>query len=375
LIAGALIACGFAGALALAGDSKPPPADFELFANPVVAKGDGFEIRQNEVDDMVSGLNATLSSTRGQTIPDAQRRQIRNQMLDRLLLIRMLQQRATDEDRTKAQAAADQFVANTKAKARSEESYRRQLTAAGIKPALFETRAFEQALVETVLSREIKSKVVITDEQLREFYQEGIDLPARQIRETLSRLEQNLETNTPAYTENQTRLADLKKANLARVERPDRVKMRMVFLSTRDRASGADLPDDQKAAKRAKAQQAVDRSRAGEDFAALIRELSEDPDLETTGGEYTLSRESVTYPELRGVLFGLSAGQVSEVVETKAGYNVVQVLERLPGGRPTLEEIEKDLRELLAGQEMQQRLPAYFDQLKKDYHVDVTSSP
>lgn len=359
-----LAALSLGGRLLLAADT---PAS--LFDDPVVARGKGFEVHQTEVEDMVTGLRATLAATRDDTIPDAQRAAVTAQMLDRLVLTRMIQQRATAADKEKAKELAAKFITETKAKARSEDAFRRQLLAAGIKPEIFEQRALDQALVEVIIEREVKAKVTITDQQVKEFYEQGIDLQVRDIGEVVARLEKENKTNTVFYSDGLKRIADLKKANLEKLDRPEAVKAQVILFYIIDRITREELPDPDRKLRFDKAEQALKRVKAGEDFTKVAKEMSEDPEVERTGGEYVTVRDAVAYPELKTALFSQPIGEVSDVIATRGAYYIAKVLERMPAGKVPLDKVDKDVREALLGQEVAKRLPAFFEAMKKEFNV------
>ena len=70
-----------------------------LFGDPVIAKGKGFEIKRSELDEVMTGLKSAAAA-RGQTIPPAQLIQIEGQLLDRLIQVQLLLQKATDADKS-----------------------------------------------------------------------------------------------------------------------------------------------------------------------------------------------------------------------------------------------------------------------------------
>ncbi|MFZ9298445.1 MAG: peptidylprolyl isomerase [Hylemonella sp.] len=77
----------------------------------------------------------------------------------------------------------------------------------------------------------------------------------------------------------------------------------------------------------AKARKALSRARAGEDFAALVRELSDAPDR-VNGGEFGLRNED-RYPQLfLEAVQPLTAGGISELVRSGAGFHILKLLER-----------------------------------------------
>lgn len=67
----------------------------------------------------------------------------------------------------------------------------------------------------------------------------------------------------------------------------------------------------------------------GESFEVLARLYSEDPGSQKKGGELGLFSRGQMYPEFEGAAFSMkNPGDVSEVVETPAGYHVLQLIER-----------------------------------------------
>lgn len=356
--------------LGLARSAEAPAGPPPLFEDEVLAKGKGFEIRQSEVDEMVSGLRATLAVTRNQTIPEQQRELVAGQMLDRLVMMRIVRERATEADRTKAAENAAKFLADTRAKAKSEDAYRRQLLATGIKADVFERRAGDQALLETVLDRELKPTVTVTDAQVQEFHSDGVDVEAREVMRLLRKQVDEKATNTVTYRDGLKRLDQIKKANLNRLDRPATVKAQVLVLHTVDRVTNEELPADQKADKKRRAEQLIEKVRAGEDFTQIIRGHSDDLEAEKTGGEYSVARNGIAFPELELALFSLPIGQLSDLIATRVGYYVVRVIERTEGGKAPFEKSKNDLRELLTAQEVQKKLPAYFEQIKKEYAVE-----
>jgi parvulin-like peptidyl-prolyl isomerase len=79
---------------------------------------------------------------------------------------------------------------------------------------------------------------------------------------------------------------------------------------------------------RERADEVLARLQAGEDFAYLAREYSEDISSRETGGDMGFFPRGVMPPEVEEVAFGLEAGDMSGIVESQFGFHVIQVLER-----------------------------------------------
>lgn len=67
---------------------------------------------------------------------------------------------------------------------------------------------------------------------------------------------------------------------------------------------------------------------AGENFSTLAILYSEDPGSAKNGGELGFYGRGQLYPEFEAVAYKLKDGEVSEIVETEAGYHIIQLIER-----------------------------------------------
>lgn len=66
----------------------------------------------------------------------------------------------------------------------------------------------------------------------------------------------------------------------------------------------------------------------GENFTTFARLYSEDPGSASKGGELGFVNRGELYPEFEQVAFNLRPGEISSVVETKAGFHIIRMIER-----------------------------------------------
>ena len=71
-----------------------------------------------------------------------------------------------------------------------------------------------------------------------------------------------------------------------------------------------------------------DRVVNGESFEAMARLYSEDPGSAKLGGDLGLHGRGELYAEFEAVAFKLKPGDISDIVETEAGYHIIQSIER-----------------------------------------------
>lgn len=74
-----------------------------------------------------------------------------------------------------------------------------------------------------------------------------------------------------------------------------------------------------------KAMEIAEKARAGEDFAALAEEYSDDPGSRTRGGYLGYVKGGRLIYPFETVAFSMNAGEISDPVETRFGYHVIKV--------------------------------------------------
>jgi parvulin-like peptidyl-prolyl isomerase len=161
-------------------------------------------------------------------------------------------------------------------------------------------------------------------------------------------------------------------------EQPEMVRAAHILLMTRDSATGTELTDDQKAAKKKQLEDILKRARAGENFAALAKQYSEDPGSKDSGGEYTFPRGQMA-PEFEAAAFSLNTNQISDIITTQFGYHIIKLLEKIPAKTialtdklpPTDMTVADKIKDFLLQQKTQKLAPAYLDNLKKGADIEI----
>ncbi|MDF2865288.1 MAG: prsA [Clostridia bacterium] len=109
---------------------------------------------------------------------------------------------------------------------------------------------------------------------------------------------------------------------------------RHILFSTIDTQTNAAMADDKKAEVKVKAQAALARVLAGEDFAKLAKELSEDTGTKENGGLYKMYLDENTATQYRDAVKTLAVGATTTaLVETSYGYHIIKLDEKVAGGR------------------------------------------
>ncbi len=112
------------------------------------------------------------------------------------------------------------------------------------------------------------------------------------------------------------------------------------------------------------------RARAGEDFAELARQHTEDPGSKESGGLYEdFSRGRMVKP-FEDAAFSVPVGDISDIVETQYGFHVLQIVDRKKETRP-FEEVRDELESQLRQGKQGTAVQDYIDGMKKDAGFEV----
>jgi len=103
------------------------------------------------------------------------------------------------------------------------------------------------------------------------------------------------------------------------------------------------------------------------DFSAAAKAYSQDPSA-AAGGDigYTVRKFQVDEPYARAA-FALNVGEVSDVVETESGYDLIWVTDRKPGKPTRYEEAVSDVRDCYEA-ELKQNL---LTDLRKKARIEI----
>jgi peptidyl-prolyl cis-trans isomerase SurA len=141
----------------------------------------------------------------------------------------------------------------------------------------------------------------------------------------------------------------------------EEVHVRHVFLLL-----SADAPAADSSRVMGLADKVVARLKAGEDFAAVAKEVSQGPTAKD-GGDLGWIKRGVVQREVETAAFTLETGKVSAPVRTRQGIHVLRVEERRGGEPRPFEEVAEEVR----GRISMERFSGYHEQFVADARRDA----
>ncbi len=109
----------------------------------------------------------------------------------------------------------------------------------------------------------------------------------------------------------------------------------------------------------------IKRAKAGEDFAKLAREVSEDPGSKDKGGDLGWVTSGTMVPPFEQALFALKKGEITaEPVRTPFGFHAIKVGEVREASRKPLKEVASQIRDRLAADAADRAARARADEVR-----------
>lgn len=138
-----------------------------------------------------------------------------------------------------------------------------------------------------------------------------------------------------------------------------------------DKAGSEDL---KKKAKE-KAEALLKRVKAGDDFAKLASEYSDDPDSKTKGGDMGFFSKGRMIPDFEKAAFSLKPGEVSDVVETQAGFHIIKLEGKKESVLEPYESVKDKVRDKVFAEFKKARVDEFAEKAMKDAGVELNLDP
>ncbi|MSR64711.1 MAG: peptidylprolyl isomerase [Verrucomicrobiae bacterium] len=291
----------------------------------VLARVNGKDITRAQLDEAVQETMSSMQM-RGQQIPAGHLREVEPQILNQLIG----QQLAIEKSKTIKMENIDAKVKEQLEAFRKnfpdDKAFAEQLKQMNLTEDKLKQKLTEGVQVEALLEQEVRSKIQISENEVKEFY----------------------DGHTQYFAQ------------------PDQVRAShiLVLLPT-------DADDQVKAEKKVVIDAALARVSKGEDFAKVASEVSEDPGSKTKGGDLGFfGREQMVKP-FADTAFAMKTNEVSEVVTTQFGYHIIKKTDTKPASTLPLEQEKAKIEKFLKQQKAQTNMVAYIESLKKDAKVEV----
>ena len=276
--------------------------------------------------DFNQALNYYLQmvAQRGQQIPESQMPEIKNAILENLIITELLFQESKQKGIQVNAEDVTKQLQSIKQQVPSEAEFKKLLGENQITESDLRLQIERDMAIQQLINNEVAQKVMISDEESKTYY----------------------DTHPQSFVQ------------------PEQVRASHILIKV-----DADATEAQKTEARKKITAIQQKLKKGEDFASLAENYSEDTTSKKGGDLGYFGRGQMVEP-FEEAAFRLKPNEISDIVETQYGYHLIKVVDKKPEAKLTYAEVKDRLDQYLKQQKLQSAEKLYIDNLRKNAAVE-----
>ena len=199
------------------------------------------------------------------------------------------------------------------------EAMQKEAEEQGVNWEDFKEQIRRQLLMQEVISRYVGSRIIVTREDERKYYE----------------------------------------AHKSDFKNPGGVHLAEILISN----TKYKPPEDEKRANAAMAE-----LKSGARFGDVVKKYSDGPNADSNG-DIGFMKTGTMAPSIEAAIAKLDTNEYTGLIKIRNGYTILKLLQRLSPGIPPFEEIEGNINELLYNQRMEPRMRDYMTQLRNESYI------
>ncbi|MDD2338017.1 MAG: peptidylprolyl isomerase [Geobacteraceae bacterium] len=289
----------------------------------IVAKVNGTPITREELERATKFMLAQSQNKKELTAEE--KKKADSDVLDQLISAELLYQAGKKLPIADINNLVETQMKQGKTKFPSTEAYEKALKASGLSEKDLEEFARKEIYINNLIEKDIASKISISDDQAKKFYDNNSD----------------------------------------KFKQPETVHASHILIGVDPKSTA-----EEKSKAKEKAEALLKRAKAGEDFAALAKTNSTCPSA-PQGGDLGSFSKGQMVPTFEAAAFSLKPGEISDVVETQFGYHIIKVIDKKPAGTVPFSDVKTEIVNYLKIQKIQQSISELVEKLRKVANVEI----
>ncbi|MBC8388413.1 MAG: peptidylprolyl isomerase [Actinobacteria bacterium] len=307
-----------------------------LFAgcSKTVAKVDGIEIKQKEVDAYMNSIKS--QDTSGEITSDEEKlNALEADIIDSLIIIKLLEKYAEENNITVTDEEVNEQVKLLMDTYSSEKDFEKDLKEKGINKRFLEGVLRSQLLSSKIYNK-VTADVIVTEEAVKQYYEDN-------------------------------------KNTLFLV--PARVKASHILVMFPWKEDNSEETQEGREEALEKIKMVEDKLNDGGDFEDLARQYSDDGTSGENGGDLGYISKGQMVEEFDKALFSLDVGEVSEIVETEYGFHIIKATDREEEYIQKFDEVEESINTYLLNlhkaEKWEDFIFSLIEEVNIEYFTDV----
>jgi len=288
-----------------------------------VALVNGAAITRADLDRLMASAQGRLSRA-GKGLSGSQLTEIKKQALENLIERELLYQESQRQGIKVDEAVINEEIDALKKRFSSEAELKKSLARMNLSEAAIRLQFTQGRAIQELIDKEFGQKVSVADKDIKAYYDKHPDF----------------------------------------FKEPEQVQARHILVKVDSQA------DETAKAEAHKTLEGVEQKlQKGGDFAALAKKFSQCPSSADGGNLGTFKRGQMVKP-FEEAAFALKPGEVSDIVETKFGYHLIEVIDKHPERTILYEDVKDRLKQYLKQEEIQKEVRLYVETLKEKADVE-----
>jgi len=295
---------------------KPMPAQLPE----VLATVNGQPVTKADFDRLLKNMEAGRGP-----IPAERRDEVLRAALDQLITYNVMKQEAAARKLAVSDTDVDGQIASMRKQFPTEAEFSKALAARNTTVDQLKADARVDMVINKMMEAELATTTAATEAEAKDFYDKNPD----------------------------------------RFKQPEGVRASHILITANEKAD-----DATKKAARARIDGILKRVKAGEDFAALAKENSQDGSA-SQGGDLGFFQKGRMVPAFDQAAFALKPGEISDVVTTEFGYHIIKLTEKKDASTVPFDQVKPQVLEFLSNQKKQQHVDTFIQDAKKRAKIEV----
>lgn len=275
--------------------------------------------------DAVELRRAKKILLRGQAVPPEQDAAVNNEVVEQLVSAELLYQAAAKHEVQGLDKEVDAKVTQGKARFKDDQSFIKAIKDLEMDEKDLREYTRRDLLISHFVDREFASKAVVSDAEIRAFYDKNQD----------------------------------------KFKTEETVRASHILIGVDDKAS----PEDKKKA-REKAEKLRKELAGGADFATLAKDNSTCPSSKQ-GGDLGFFGKGQMVPSFEKAAFALKPAETSPVVETQFGYHIIKLTEIKPAATTDFKDVKAKIEEFLKEQKVDEAIKKYIADARSKAKIEI----
>ena len=302
----------------------PASADTTESPDDKMAVVNGTVITRKELNREIKIFKDQLARS-GNQIPDLQLEAIKPKILESLVEQELLLQESRKKGVTVLPEEVEKQFSTVRNRYPTKEEFIEAITRIDLTEDELKKKISKVFAINLFVNNQIIDKITVTDEEAKSYYDSHRDI----------------------------------------LKQPAQVKASLILIKL-------DLSADKEktAAAEKKIKIIQEKLEAGEDFAELAKQYSEDPSS-VKGGDLGYFSRGQTMKSIEDIAFALKPNDVSDAVQTPIGLQIIKVFDKKPEKNPSYEEVENRIIVQVRKEKIQKELSQYVNKLKGAAKIEM----